>query len=243
MSVPFRERTRRAFRAGCLTATAALMLAATPTQAAVSLFNAATTADNATTRANWLAAIGIASPQFLVNFESGFVNNQDISGVGGLFPAGLIIDDTSPADAVLIQTGAGSIGGSNPVGNFSATHNEAPSLVLDFSASPVDYVGFLEIDQASTSGVITFVGGATANFNLDTTGSGGNIEEFFGIWRNDQPRIVSVAMNASGDGEWGIDNIEYGTVPAANVAPEPGSLALCGTVLAGGWAARRRKRR
>lgn len=122
---------------------ASLVLVATPwatrAHAEILTFNSLTPADNPAARASWLAAIGISTPDHLVNFESGFVNGQNISGVGGLFPAGLVITDTGPGTPqVIIRSGAGVIGGSNPVGVFSLTHDEQAFLVLDFSASPVD---------------------------------------------------------------------------------------------------------
>jgi hypothetical protein len=200
-------------------------LGTTQARAEFQLFNSLTPADNASTRASWLAAAGIATPQYLVDFEAGFANNQNISGVAGLLPGGLVISDTSDAHAAIIRTGATAIGGSSPVGAFAVTQNEAPYLVLDFSASPVDYVAAFDIDQAGTVGIVTFVGGATANFTLETTGNGANTAEFFGLFRNDRPQITRVQFDASGDGLWGLDNIQYG--PAA--VPEPASLAMLGS--------------
>ena len=207
-----------------------------PALAQAQIFNSASPATNATTRNAWLVAVGIGAPENLVNFESGFSNNQNIHNVGGLFPDNLVIRDSSGGAAVIIRSGATIIGGSSPVGTFSATHNESTSLVLDFSANPVDYVAFQDIDQAGTTGVITFVGGATQNFSLDTTGSGANLEEFVGIWRNNLPKITLVSMDASGDGRWGIDTIEYGSLAVGSAAPEPGAgflmLAALGTIVA-----------
>ena len=191
--------------------------------AAVITFNAATPADNAATRASWLAAIGIAVPENLVDFEAGFVNNQNISGVGGLFPDGLVITDTSAAGEAIIRTGA-VIGGSTPAGSFAVTQNELPFLVLDFSADPIDYVGFLDIDQAGTTGVITFVGGGTEAFGFETTAVGGASGEFFGIFRGPEPAITRIELDASGDGRWAVDNIEYGS--EGNTIPEPSAWVL-----------------
>jgi hypothetical protein len=69
----------------------------------------------------------------------------------------------------------------------------------------------------------------------------GDTAEFFGVFRNDQPRIVRVELDASGDGGWGVDNIEYGQVPQQ--APEPSVFILLSVGLASMRVVRRRHRR
>ena len=183
--------------------------------AAVATFDATAAANNASTRSRWLAAVGIADPANRVDFESGFTNGQNVSGMPDLFPAGLVIADTSSAHQALIRTGAGIIGGSNPVGAYSLVHNEQPYLELDFSANPIDYLGFLGIDHTAGVAIVTFPGGATANVPMTTTAGSGDSAQFYGIFRNDQPRIVKIQFGPfpSGDGSWGIDNIEFGSLP------------------------------
>ena len=200
-------------------------------RAGLMTFNSNTPDDNIATRSNWLNAAGIGAPKYLVDFESGFTNNQDISGVSGLFPGNLIITDTGTSGDAIIRSGAGIINGSNPVGEFSVTQNERAYLELDFSANPVDYIAFQDIDHAGTTGIVTFVGGSTANISFETTVGSGNSAEFYGIFRNDTPQITLVQLDASGDGRWGIDTIEY--------SPEPATLAL---MLVGGLALLRRSR-
>lgn len=63
--------------------------------------------------------------------------------------------------------------------------------------------------------------------------------EFFGIFRNDMPAIVRVQLDASGDGLWAVDNLEYGGEPV----PEPGTLALLGLGMAGLGLKKRRSQR
>lgn len=200
-------------------------------------FNSSNQAGNASTRSDWLATVGISSPEFLVDFESGFSDGQNIHGLAVL-PGGLVINDTGPGTPmIIIESGSGDIGGSNPVGGFSATQDEQAFLELDFSANPVDYVGLMDIDHTGTSGVVTFVGGTTANFSLDSTSGFGDTAEFFGIFRNDLPQITKVELNASGDGNWGVDNIEYGSIASV---PEPSS-GLFGVVFLLGLAGIRRR--
>jgi hypothetical protein len=200
---------------------------AAPAMAGIMTFNSNTPADNAATRLNWLNAIGITAPQYLVDFESGFTNNQNISGVTGLFPAGLVITDTSGGNAAIIRSGAGVINGSNPVGVFSLTHNESRFLQLDFQTDPVDYIGFQDIDHSGTTGIVTFVGGGTASISFETTGASGNTAEFFGIFRNDMPRIARVQLDAGGDGRWGVDNIKYGVVDMSGMISGLVTLQNC----------------
>ena len=189
-----------------------------------------------TTRNAWLSASGITIPEHLADFESGFTDGQNISGVTGLFGGGLVIVDTSTAGAANIEGTAGGIGGSNPVGSFAVEQNERQFLELDFSARPVDYVAFQDIDHTGTSLIIHFVGGATVNFGLDSTAVNGDSAEFFGVFRNDMPRITLIQMDSSGDGRWGIDNIEYGAP-----VPLPGAVWLHGSAIAGltGWSRHR----
>lgn len=191
-----------------------LALIAAPAQADMLSFNSARPVDNATTRSAWLSAVGIAAADYVVDFESGFSDGQNVSGQVGLFPAGLVITDTGTGTPeAIVRTGNGTIGGSNPVGSFALTHDEQPNLVLDFSASPVDYLAFQDIDTAGSVVKVTFVGGSTVSINIETTGTSGASAEFLGLYRNDQPRITKVEIDASGSPPWGIDNIEYG--PAA----------------------------
>ena len=192
-------------------------------------FNSSTTTDVDVTRNNWLSAVGIVAPQYLVDFETGFIDNQNISGVSGLFPGGLIISDTSGANMAMIEGTLGGLGGSNPVGNFALEHNELAYLEIDFSSNPVDYFGFRDIDSSSTSIIVTFVGGSTDTFLLETTGAGGDSAEFVGIFRNDQPQITRIQFDAAGDASWGIDNLEYGVT----AVPLPAAVWLFGSGLLG----------
>lgn len=199
-----------------------------PLSADIVTFNSLNHANVATYRANWLTAIGISAPEYLVDFETGFTHGQNITGVTGLFPMGLVITDTSGSNPVTIVGTPYKIDGSNPVNDFAIKHNEEPYLELIF-ATPVDYLAFRDIDQAGTIGIVTFVGGDTASISFETTNTGGDSAEFFGIYRNDKPRITKVQLDASGGGGWGLDNIEYGRTPV----PIPGAVWLLGSGLLG----------
>jgi hypothetical protein len=219
-------------------------------------FNSVAPGENASTQAAWLAAVGVGAPQFLVNFETGFVNGQNISGVGGLFPLDLIIRDLSSANQVIIRSGARSIQNSNPVGVFSATHNDLDFLELDFSANPVDYVSFQDIDHHGITGLVFFEGGGFTELFIEETGGFGDSAEFFGIYRNDMPKITRVLFDASGAPPWGVDTIQYGIDSPGEIffdfcctrdigdlaiasVPEPSTLTLLGAALLSMLALRR----
>ena len=66
-----------------------LLLGTTPAAfAALQTFNSPGT-DIDATREAWLLASGIASVQHEVDFEAGFSDGQDVSGLTGLFPGGI----------------------------------------------------------------------------------------------------------------------------------------------------------
>jgi len=211
-------------------------VSATQINAALLTYDASHPSDNGAVRGNWLTAVGISAPEYGVDFETGFSQDQNISGT--TFPGGMTISDTAlnPPE-VLIEGKQGAIGGSNPVGNFSAKHTKIAYLVLDFS-TPVDYLGFLHID-ADVTCYVTYEGGTQIKLDPDASGASGNTAEFFGIYRNDQPPIEKVEMLSGGDLVWGIDNIEYGNL---SVIPEPSGMAVLLFSALGGLILRRRYR-
>ena len=174
--------------------------------------NSTNAAGNAAAETDWLADIGISAAEVahFVDFETGFTLGQNVSGVQGLFPGGMVIIDTSPAGLATIQTSSSFFGGSNPVGSFAIAHNEQQWLELDFSAQPVDYVALNDIDQAGMLIVVHFADGTSTQFTIETTAASGNSAEFLGIYRNDRPPITRLQFDASGSPGWGIDNIQYG---------------------------------
>ena len=189
---------------------------------------------SAATRTAWLASVGITSPQFTEDFETGYVDGQNIHDT--LITSGVGISDTgSGTPAVLIEGTPGGIGGSNPVGAFSAEHDQAAFLVLDFSAAPVDYLGLLEIDTGGTTYRVTFEGGGFTTFVSNSTLASGDSAQFVGMFRNDRPAIVKVEMDATGTQEWAIDNIEFGVVP------EPSTAVLAGAAFVALLSRRSRK--
>ncbi len=179
-------------------------------------YNSPNTDQNGAARNGWLRAIGIEDPQHRIDFESGFVDGQNLSNQVGLFPGRLSIRDTSTRDRAIVESGPGSVSLSNPVGNFALTWegNLFEYLELDFSGAPVDYVGWQDIDTTSNNSLISiyFEDGTYTNFRPDDTYTTGDSAEFLGFFRNNLPQIKKVRLNLSGD-LYGIDNIEYGHLP------------------------------
>jgi len=212
-----------------------LLFSAGAASAALITYNSPT-ADITATRQNWLAGAGISSAQYLVDFESIAVGTN-VSGITSLFPGGLVITDTGSAHSATIITGAGSIGGSNPVDSRALFHRQGPYLLLDFGSVGVDYAAFRDIDQQATGVTVFFASGSSYSFTLDDTAGVGNSAEFVGFWRNDMPRITLIQLNAGGSSGWGVDNIEYGR----SAVPIPAPFFLLGAGLAGLIGLRRRK--
>ncbi len=196
--------------AACVGGVAAVMTCAIASMAGdIMVRNSATNdaPDMEARLAEWLADCGVETPTYLVDFEAGFTDMQNVSGVAGLFPGGLIITDTSTANLAEIRTGS-SFGGSRPYGVYALKHNEKPYLELEFPGG-VDGFSLSDIDHTGTTVIVQHSDGKTSTFTLDGTEGSYWSGEFIGVWRNDRPPIVRVRMDASGDGTWGIDNVQW----------------------------------
>jgi len=163
--------------------------------------------DIAERRAEWLADCGVVTPTHVVDFESGFVDGQNVSGVPDLFPGGLIITDSSSTHVADVRTGA-VFGGSRPNGHFGLRHNEKPYLEMSFP-SGVDGFCLSDIDHTGVNFILHHADGSTSEFAVEGTSTGGVSGELIGVWRNDRAPILRVQMDASGDGPWGIDDIMF----------------------------------
>jgi hypothetical protein len=185
-----------------------LVVAGGVAEADVVVRNAAATANVAATRTQWLGDCGVGAPTYLVDFESGFVDQQNVSGISGLFPGGLVITDTTASRSARVRTGP-TIGGTLPNGTFGLAHNEGAYLEMTFPAPGVEGFALADIDHTGTAFRVHHTDGTISTFSIETTSSGGRTGEFVGVWRNDRPPIVRVQMDSSGDGTWGIDDIQW----------------------------------
>lgn len=212
-------------------AVAGLLGAASSSFAGALFFNSTSFAGNGAERALWLSTIGISGGANFVDFEAITVGTN-VNGVdlGG----GLSL--THPSGTALVQSSSSFFGGSNPIDTRAVALQEiAGTITLNF-ATPVDYVGGFDIDLPGATLRAVFTDNSTAQINLNTTATSGNTAEFWGVWRNDAAAISRIEFigSSGGDGEWGLDNLEYGAVP------EPGTMIAIGTGLA---FARLRRRR
>ncbi len=189
--------------------------------AAPTYFNATSNGNSASTRDSWLLASGITGGTFFVDFESDTVgtNLNGVNLVGGL-------TITHPSGNALVQSLPSFFGSSNPIGQKALALGEgAVGAVLTF-ANPVDYVGGYDIDKPAGTIRVTLTDNSVHTFSSDITASGGESAEFWGIHRASGPAIslVEFISVTGGDGEWGLDNLEYG--PAA--VPEPATMTALG---------------
>lgn len=200
-------------------ALAAVLLLLSPTVATSALvsYNSASPDQDALARTNFYNAAGVAGPQFRVDFETGFTAGENIAGQTGRLRGGLVLRGSQGNNQAVIAQGPASIDLSNPVGAFAVTHTRTnfSGLILDFAASPVDYVAFQVIDTDSNNSLLSlhFIDGSTINFAPDSTFATGDSAEFLGFFRNDLPPIRDVEFLFSGL-TYGIDNIEFGVVPS-----------------------------
>ncbi|MBX3114642.1 MAG: PEP-CTERM sorting domain-containing protein [Fimbriimonadaceae bacterium] len=210
----------------------ALIFGVVAANAQVTIFNANNVAANDATRDSWLAAAGTAVPEFFEDFES-YTLGASLQGAPLI--GGATITDTHASPFATVQSTSGFFGGSVPFGQGLAwKENHTYEFVF---ASPVRYVGMYDIDQGGSNVRVHLSNSTFFDFlDLDSTAVGGSSGEFLGFVSSGAG-IVKITFDADGgDGEMGIDNLQYGGEPV----PEPATMAILGL---GGLAVLRKRRK
>ena len=186
--------------------------------------HAATTAY--TSQSDWLAAIGESPVDYAENFETGYTDNQVMDGV-------VIGNMTIASSGASIESTAGGIGGSNPIGANALELNDSSGTAVTFSFSnAISYFSLFYIDAGSPN-----IGGTT----FGSTGAAGDTALFGGLIFDIADNVTSLTISSvSGDGRWGVDDMAWGTT-AMSAVPLPAGLPLLIGGLGGLAFLRRRK--
>ena len=214
-----------------------LCLGSSQLNAAPVYYNSPNHSGSSAMELDWLAYLnskGITSPAYMVDFETGFTNGQNIDG--HTFDGGLVINTTGAGNDATIVKGAGSVGGSNPIGQYATIYyDEKGTMELNFT-NPINYLAFYDIDHpAGPVLTITYADSSKDTYFLDDSYQflSNNTAEFFGLYSNKQITQLSFALLSEaplGDGKLGIDNIQYGAVP---LVPIPAAFWLLASGLLG----------
>jgi hypothetical protein len=199
-------------------------------------FNSLSYSGSPSMESDWLAYLnskGITSPAYIVGFETGFTNGQNIDGYA--FDGGLVIDTTGTGNDATIVKGAGSVGGSNPIGQYAVIYYDGKgTMELNFT-SPINYLSFYDIDHpVGPILTITYADSSKDTLTLDNSYQllSKNTAEFFGLYSDKEITHLSFSLLSEaplGDGKLGIDNIQYGAAPV----PVPAGFLLLASGLLG----------
>lgn len=197
--------------------------------AQVSIFDSVNVSTNSSTYNAWLSAAGVSAPTYNENFES-YAVGTNLNGVALI--GGVTITDLSSAPNVTVQSSSAFFGSSIPFDNGLALR-ESRTFEFNFS-TPTQYVGLYDIDDSGSDVTIILTDNTSVTFsNLEGTASSGASGEFLGFVSSGAAISKIRYFGQGGDGEWGIDELQYGVVP------EPASM----TALAVGIAAMLKRKR
>jgi hypothetical protein len=204
---------------------------------AVSIFESTSFSGNAAALADWQAAIGEA-PDFTEGFENGYTDGDSLlgssigSGPSSVSIAGVLAE---------IESGSGSIGGSNPIGTFALESSEGSGdrLVLTFT-SPVRYFSFYHIDNTDIDLFVDFTIAEITEFDTGATSASGDSAQFFGLVADGADGLIEQVSfsGVGGSQRWAVDNLAWGDT---TVVPVPAAAWLFGSALVGAGIFGRRK--
>lgn len=197
--------------------------------------------ENESLQQQWFDSLNELGNQvdFFEDFENGFNDAQNLNT--NVLQGSLTLKEGS--GQVIVDQGAGAIGGSNPIDDFALESSEGSGTRAIFEfANPVDYVSFFYIDLLTVDVVINTVSG-TEIFVAGPNDFNGDSAEFFGYFSDniEGDKAVSVFFNnVGGTNGWALDNIAWGNSVAPIPLPAAGWMLLAG--VAGFGAIGRRKR-
>ncbi len=183
-------------------------------------------------RASWLGDLGISTPDTTVNFESGFLQDEDI--LNDTLAGGLTI--SSPNGYGYVTNDPSDLGSSSPLDTYALAVDERDVYTFNFN-TPISYFAFYMLDHGATTLTINFASGDTEDAII-TAGGATGFDGIFFAFSADQDISSLYIPITGGDGEVGIDNIEFGAP-----VPEPATIFLFGTGLVGLIGSRFRKKR
>ncbi|MCK4999518.1 MAG: PEP-CTERM sorting domain-containing protein [Anaerohalosphaera sp.] len=166
-------------------------------------------------RSQWLLDIGIAAPDTTLDFESGFSQDQNILNVG--LAGGLTVSSTS--GYAYVTNSSSDTGGSLPIGTYGVAIDEGDNYTFSFS-SQITYFAFYMYDQGTTGMNINYADGTSETVTIPPSGASGLNGKFMGLVSDKNIASLYIPRVNGGDGEVGMDNLEFGYVP------EPASLTL-----------------
>ena len=166
-------------------------------------------------RNDWLSGLGIASPDHTIDFETGFVHDQDV--LGAVLDGGLTI--TSPAGYAYVTNSSGDLGGSLPVGVYALAVDEGDAYTFSF-VDPVSYFAIYNMDNDNMNMEVHYSDGTSDVVTLAYGGASGHKGNFLALDFDKVVDYLYIPRVNGGDGEVGIDNIEFGYIP------EPATMTL-----------------
>jgi hypothetical protein len=166
---------------------------------------------------DFLVGLPAAGQVFTETFETGYTDGETFTGSANMT---LSPGPGFTAADFTIETGAGSINGSNPLESFALElpdQDNGTVATLSFTA-PLAYFGFYYIDAGSP-----VIDGS----DFGNTAASGDSALFGGFHFTAADNKTSIVIaNVDGDGLWGLDGLVWGTLPSTSPIPVPAALPL-----------------
>ncbi|MCD4722047.1 MAG: PKD domain-containing protein [Desulfobacula sp.] len=164
-------------------------------------------------RATWLSDLGISSPEVTIDFESGFLDQQNI--LNTTLSGGLTIASSSGGYA-FVTDNSNQLGYANPIGTYALAMDEGDNYTFNFT-TPISYFGFYMMDNSETTLRINYSNGSSEDVIIPYGGANGYNSNFFALIFDTSVSSLYIPDLEGGDGEAGCDNIEFGSGPSSHL--------------------------